>query len=657
MVEEMVLEEDEKAEFVSWLDYWEPTKGGSGSSTRAGRLAKDQGKAVLEILPGGWNHTWLKGREFENFVLEVRLRKGKLKPGYAGVNLRGLYKVFFRLRGVLVLTERERCIHQALGYFPADKYMTLKVVCAGPVLRVYVNEQIYFEKIDAKVQPGRIGLLAHGERAFFDDVRIVKKVPPEQFVGVEPRAEDNALVYPPDKPVKLTFELLNASDTEHQAEVAVCVKDWDEVALTESIRGSAKLPPNSKHTLQLDIGKLSPGYYKIALNTVCDGRSIGKRELPLAIQERGQRKYEHPLIVVAPYWYFGISAPNSIVCRTYLHAGAYNLISHNINGIVGHIGQTREEVRLLRHYGITVITRAGKFLDEPNVIGTLIRDEPKPDQIPELVEEYKKLRQKTDKIITSCMVGDGGLSGWVEDAWKQLAPLGGVRFFRWYAIKKHYYGIRRRVAYKNYPSFIQVLREARSTGKEPYWVLIPTFGGDQLNAYFCNPMPSEVKAMMHLSLAFGAKGLLFYTYQPSFGSALVETTSLKPLDGKYEAIAQVAGYIKRFGPLLSSLKFYGKDRRCDNYAVELIPLHDGKQKGVYYIYAINTDKIENVQCRIFNFNPNTEVTDLYADKKLEVKSEEVELPPDLKYETGVIHLKLGPGEGKLLKFHEPGSGP
>jgi hypothetical protein len=375
------------------------------------------------------------------------------------------------------------------------------------------------------------------------------------------------------------------------------------------------------------------------------------RVLPLAVQERGSGEYERPDVVIGAYWYYKHWELPTVMWKTYVHAAARQLKDNHFNMVVSHIGMPAETMDILQQYGISVLTR-GEHLDHPAALGAFISDEPKPEDIPKLKEQYAKAREKApDKILTTCMVGDGGLRGHVFEAWKELVPMGKVRMFRWYGIKKCWEGINRQR--EGRPAFTEILRQAREP-EGPFWVILQSFGGDGSDAYFGNPLASEVKAMMHLSMANGAQGLVFYTYQSPGGQdgvGFVGSLSLAPVDDKWAAAGKVAANVARHAKMLKSLKCEGSEAYVDDYAIEAYRFSNEADR---YLYVVNKDPRRAVSFRIFKLTPGGVMRDLYADRDLPIYSETVELlRPGVKIETGVVHLSLGPGDGTLLKYLPP----
>jgi hypothetical protein len=195
-----------------------------------------------------------------------------------------------------------------------------------------------------------------------------------------------------------------------------------------------------------------------------------------------------------------------------------------------------------------------------------------------------------------------------------------------------------------------VLRQAREPGG-PYWVILPSFGQNGPDAYYGNPTPGQIRAMMHLTVANGANGVIFYTYHRQSGKSMgfVESASLVPSDGKWAAAGEAAEKIARNAKLLSSLTFAGSQQYVDNYMVQGYILNDADGNPFYYL--VNMDTRRAADFSLFRLDPKGTLRDLYAEKDLEIKTEPVELlQPDATIETGVVHLQLAPGDGTLLAY-------
>ncbi|MFQ5810573.1 MAG: NPCBM/NEW2 domain-containing protein, partial [Armatimonadota bacterium] len=521
-------------------------------------------------------------------------------------------------------------------------YRKLKVVCAGPVVRFYVDGEYEGQLNGIRTDPGRMALFGGDAKhnVYFDDVKIDTNIDPGQYLVVEPQAADDLLLFSPERDVKLTLKVSNFSDSRQDAQLGLSVQSWTGEVIKEAPPSPIALGPGGERTVTFDLGRLPAGFHKLVVKP-------SDRLLPLAIQERGSGQYSRPDIIVGADWYYRHWDFPPVWWRTYVHAAARQLRDNNFNTVVSFIGMPAETVDILQEYGISCLSR-GRNLDHPAVLGSFARDEPKPEDIPKLKEEYLKRQDKApDKLITTCMIGDGGLKGHVFDAWEELAPIGKVRMFRWYGIKKSWEGINRQRGGR--PAFTETLRQAREP-EWPYWVVLPSFGGNDPDAYYGNPLPSQIKAMMHLSIANGAQGLIFYTLHGD--NAFVKPATLVPTDGKWAAAGDVAGKIARHAKLLKSLEWAGTEPYIDDYAIEGYRLTDDTDQ---YFYLVNKDPRRTVEFRLFKLSPHGSIRDLYADRPLAIQQETVELlRPGTTIDTGVVHLSLGPGDGTLLRYRPQG---
>lgn len=485
-----------------------------------------------------------------------------------------------------------------------------------------------------------------------------------------PVAEDDALVFPPGETAVLTVEARNQSGND--ARLVAAVRDFKGVRVKgeektaaekagETVaaygvhahyridtlpdrtvgRGEAAVRAGTDGEVKIDLGPLPEGFYMVDLTFYRGEEKVSNSKYPLgvfAVPEKGEIKRPAFLIGVYGRYMQFRRTEEPIFWKTYVHAVAHDLSTHNINAFVAVGGFNDEELAIYNRYGIMGISRGGRYLDHPGVIASFISDEPKPgEELQKLKETYDELREKTDTIITTCMVGEGmGLTGPGDpvNLWKVLEPK--VRVFRWYGVKKHFYGILHHIHYKGILPFTSVLRIAEVSGESPWWIILPGFGGDQHEAYFQNPSPAQIRSMSHLSCAYGADGLIYFQYQ----IGLVDSVTLKPRDEKYSALADVAGKFIAHADKLNSLQHAGLDIRCPSPVVQAVPVQVGEQTAVY---AVNKDPQNAVSTRLMLWDDVwhwSVAEDIYADEKLEIKKDE----------EGYLFapIELEPGQGKLI---------
>jgi hypothetical protein len=299
----------------------------------------------------------------------------------------------------------------------------------------------------------------------------------------------------------------------------------------------ATVPANGTQAVEINLGKIPEGFYRITFQPTGE-------TLPLAVHVKGTITPDQittPKILLGVYWYFPAWNLPPVWWNTYLHAAANDLRKNHFNTIVCSLGMPSGAIDIMGQYGIRCFTRSegakGNVAD-PNVIGGFIGDEPHPGQEERYLKDYSRLVAKyPDKVFTTCMIGDGGMPSFTKwwDTWTPLSPNGKIiGMFRWYGIKRGLPGIER--PYGDGPGFTETLRGMSKYGK-PYYVILPSFGKKiGIDAFYGNPLPSEIQCMMHLATAFQAKGQFFFTYQNNLdGEAFVNEANLLPMDGKWAA--------------------------------------------------------------------------------------------------------------------------
>ena len=609
---------------------------------------KDGGKAALHLIGRALhNRVYYRDRKFEDFSLEVRLKK--TSGNYAGVVVRDHWRVYLQMRNYLSLNCDLKGFEGELfkSRETFDGYHTLRVVCAGPLLHVYVDGQHMFD-YDIGAGQGRVGFYSHGRgEAYYDDLRIDTHVDPVEYLAVKPRPAGNCLVFPPDKDVNLQFKLSNYSGLEQRVSIAVSVKTWDGAVVKQQMSQQVSAAANEGGATEFDIGRIPAGFYRTDLQASCAAKQFCKiDDLPMAVQELGSGEFKAPVIPVAAYYkYFNKKTP--LYQNTYAHAAARSLKDHHFNAVVADPSFSREAVDIFKSYGIATISRSGALVDHPAVIATLVSDEPKPEEIEKLKQDYQKLYETTDKPITTCLVGEGmglGAEGDPLWIWRQLDPE--LRCFRWYGVKKSFYGLLHDPKYKGWLPLSSVLRIAEASSTTPYWFVAPALGKTDHEAYYHKPTPAETRGIMHLAMAYGADGILFWAFQSHRGwPCFVDQQSLQPIDGNYAAAAKVAAQIKAHADLLAALRLGGMDVRCPSPVVDARPLHDSRvaDRRRKFVYVVNKDARNPVSTRLLLWAERwavSSVRDVYSGRKLDVNRDNEGYT--------AVPLALAPGEGQLL---------
>jgi len=624
-------------------------------------LEENFGNTVLEL--GKNALLTLGGGDVVNFSIEATIRREYDASGsHAGFQFRNGYRVYFRKPGRLELTgprgakgrgfARNRVTH---------KPVRLKIVVVGPVVRFFVNGKYEGQFDHLEKTPGPVALYQRGieHNCYFDNVKLNTRVDPAQFLACEPvTGPDRALVFDPAKDVNLRFRVTNHADLPQEAELGVDLATFDGKPVRNTTSPTTLVLPGQSKTMNVSLGRVPEGYYRVTF--LPTGKVV-----PLAVHQRGtvtHDKITTPKILTGVYWYyFGWQGLPDVWWNTYVHAACNDLRRHNINTIICAIGMPTESIEIASQYGIRCFVRGTGYrgnVSHPNVIGGFLGDEPHKGQEKRYIEQYTKAIEKyPDKVFTTCMIGDGGVEGcqpwW--DAWMPLSKKNKVvRMFRWYGIKRFTIGIKRR--YASLPPLEEILRDM-SRSDTPYYFIMPSFGSNEgVQSYYANPLPSQIKCMMHLAAAFGADGLFFWTYQTPFPGSVgfVDPATLLPEDGKWAAAGETAGKILKNADLLSECTWAGRYPFVDGPSLLEVFQLRRKDDPAQYFYAVNKDTEKPINARLFHLETDHLLRDLFNGGEVPITQGTVQLMrPDQKTVSGTAPVSLLPGDGLLLKYGKP----
>jgi len=624
----------------------------------------------------------LADMEFRDFSMEVTV-----SGGGAGIEFGGKYQALLTTSwdgSVRVVESGKELAMLKRGYKIGRSYR-LKVVSAGPLIRVYVNGRKEFEKTDASPVKGPLALVTDELGALLDDVRISTKLSPEDGAMAVPVEDDQALVFSSEADAIVHLSTANCSDRDVRLLAAIrhpqstLVEDPAKAPPKEDTGGKkggakgsgpkdslivkygtqyyysiealpgkpvaqaeAPLKAKSRKALDLNLGKVPAGTYLLNLSFSWGGKEQGHRQCLFAsFKDTEPVEYQAPVIPIGTYTHKvpkAMKDENPLWWWTYIHAMALTLKQHHLNAVVACGAYEPDTIEVLNRYGVAVVERGDAHLDHPGVIGTLLGDEPHGPEMDYYRAQYEEVQKKTEKPVSTTCVGEGIGMGGKYFFWEETNPK--VRVFRWYGVKKHFYGIWHPIIYKGMLPLQDVLRISDATFDTPYWVVMPTNGGTDHEAYFQYPSPAQHRGYMHLCMAHGARGMLLYSLQAGFGVGLVDTVTLKPNGENLAFIGEVAGHIKRHAKLLQSLEVGKFDVRCSSPDIEPVPLHDGKDGR--YVYAVNRNTKESVPCKLFwpKKLERIRVKDLYADAAVQTEIGESFVS---------VSLALAPGEGRLLE--------
>jgi len=251
-------------------------------------IKKKSRNAVLELGADGLKHhtLWLAGKTFKDFSIEVDIRRSGFGSPCLGVVFRNGCRVVFRGRPAtpaVELKNGKRVARNCRPGFDLIGRRKLKVVCAGPIVRVSVDGVQACAYDAMPTESGPLGLYASRKRGNFDNVKIRAEVPPEQYIWVQTQAPDQRLVFPPNREFTLTLKASNHSRAGTQVVPSLSVRRWNDEVVADARGKQVAIPGKGRETVDLSVGKMPAGYYKLVLEP-------GGKVYPLAIEQPGSGK-------------------------------------------------------------------------------------------------------------------------------------------------------------------------------------------------------------------------------------------------------------------------------------------------------------------------------------------------------------------------------
>ena len=591
----------------------------------------------------------------DTFVLEVEIK------GAGGIQFGGGYKVYIGQVGdigqLMYQTPMQGARRIGFRYLTLSQWNRLKVVCTPSFIRIYREDSLVGNLIVDTRQDWPKGvtkapIALSGQDAYFDELKVSAAPSPLDACIVMPalpeKVEPEAYAFPAAEDVTVHFGVLNYGASEVQ--FSLSVDEFNEASRRDLGAKPVPAGSSSPRRVGFELGRMKPGLYQMHLAFSEGGKTSGALVWPLAVlRSMGGKKedFVRPALSVAPYLaamkYMRTRQP--FYGNTYLYKVLDDLRYHGFNALVD--GFIRDEhLDLCQRYGIAVWDR-GRPRNHPVVLGALIGDEPSHNSLSGYVREYadaRATRQDPSQLLLTNVIVDGELSCLSNFFWDVIKPR--HRFCRIYSCTGST-GVRDnlRLAGKSI-SYPGQLKNVQNYGNTPYSIIIPAFGDGGTKAYYRDPTAAELKVMMHLSLAYGAKGLFFYTWQShkSEAGAFVDAFCLRPLDGKLAAATEELRKIQPHGKLIRSLESDTRRVYSSSPWVEAVPMRSGEGT---YVYVVNRNVRWKTDVEL-SWDPERRVTrvlDLYADQALEV----FQAPFEGDELSCRVRLDLLPGEGALLE--------
>ena len=599
----------------------------------------------------------LPGFNTDTFVMQFDIK------GTGGIEFGGGYRVFVRRVGdvgkLMWKTPLGRPDELSLRFMTLGKWNTLKVVCTPSFMRVYREDMLVGDIVlNARqswprgVQKAPVALC--GEDVYFDDVEVSRSPAPLDACIVAPATpadvEPPAYAFPAGRAVTVSFDVLNYGSSEVQFGLAV--NEFSKASERQMGAKPVAAGSGDPQRVTFELGPMDPGFHQMHLTFSHGGKTFGSQIWPLAVlRSMGGRKedFVRPVLPVGPYLatmrYCRTREP--FYGNTFIRKILDDLKYYGFTAFV-ECGRSFSEANLdlCAKYGIAVWDR-GIPRDHPVVIGGLIGDEPSYDELDKYRKEYEAARavRREDQYMLTNVVMDRALSCRNNFFWDALKPR--FRFCRIYSCsgatttRDNLRLIGKTITYPGQ------LTNVRSYGNTPYGMIIPTFGEGGPKAYYRDPTAAEAKVMTHMSLAYGAKGLFYYTWQSESvgdGGALVDPMGLRPLDGKLMGLTGEAFKVRDHARLIHSLQPDPRRVYCSTPWVEIVPLRSGNDK---YLYVINRNVRSVTRADVY-WDPERRirnVREVFGDQAVRV----FQAPFGGDESSSRVRVDLLPGEGQLLE--------
>ncbi|MBI4027003.1 MAG: DUF1080 domain-containing protein [Verrucomicrobia bacterium] len=569
-----------------------------------------------------------------NFYLRCDLKK--MKGATAGVyfhnSTQGVYETYLANDGRLVLRKispkwETTVLGATTKLFPDGSFYRLEIFRQAEDIAVFLDGELMLRAKDGSSLSGENGLFVNQAYVLYKNMKITNFFPPRPELSFPPVNPGREQVWEPDL-------------------ARLAGKMGGEQGLAETVRKIAINP--SETVVGLNFPKMSEGYYFVRVAMAVDQRTARAGEFPICIwnlppASPGSNEGFFPIVVYGKFDFPG----DPVSSNTYLHALCRAMKRYGINGII-HPFQSRDQLDILQRYGIRAALREQMLdrADHPSTYCMLVGDEPTTENIRSYKQRYDEIGAiRPDLRLITCMVGETTGSDGPADplkTWALLKP--SIRFVRLYPIRKATCGLLE--ARPGSRSVVEIFRMIQQNSSAPWWYVVQTFGANPTflrpDPYWRNPTPEEVKGMMYLSLAYGAKGLFFYTLQSENAQsenalALVEPRGLAPCDGKIHALEAVSKDIGKMKDVL--LRMEPGDLKIAAEPKEIVALPH-RIGSTNYIFVVNLDAAQD-------HNALVSVPDVRFSKAADTVGNR-EHKVSRKDGNTQINLRLERGEGRLL---------
>ncbi|WP_217594156.1 beta-galactosidase [Cohnella sp. GbtcB17] len=211
---------------------------------------------------------------------------------------------------------------------------------------------------------------------------------------------------------------------------------------------------------------------------------------------------------------------------------------------------------------------------------------------------------------------------------------------------------------------LELMREASLRYEVPFWLFIQTLA---FNGTHRDPVYAEIRWQVYTSLAFGVKGIQYFTYwtppdsHETFGDAMIDRKGRRTRH--YDEVKAVNEEIAALGPVLMRLRSVGVVASGESLP-RLPPSSDGQgpvarlsgdpalmgcfvdEAGDYAYMLVNRSYEEDAEARL--------AIETDAPCNIEIWEDGETSTQALAAGSATLRIRLQPGQGKLLQFKGSG---
>ncbi len=284
----------------------------------------------------------------------------------------------------------------------------------------------------------------------------------------------------------------------------------------------------------------------------------------------------------------------------------------NFTVVLAHRARTREQVARLLDlctvHDLKAMIPANVFPtkqlpEDAACWGYYLKDEPGTDEYAKLAEQVNEIRAaRPGKLSYINLFPSHAAPGqWQASSYEEYVsrfleevPVDVLCFDRYPMMNP---GLDER---NGYLANLAIIREHAMNKGIPFWNFFKSIGYDR----HYDPTEAQIRWQVYTSLAFGAKGLLYFTYWTpnSFPRSAVITSDGRPTR-HYEQVKRINARLKNLGPTLMKLTSVGVYRVTPGFGRHFLPPQPLTDIGIYHCEP------GEAQARLFKGSPIREISE------------------------------------------------